>query len=167
MLKSLTAWLAGTRASHALQDVSWIIPSVQVIHILAIAIVLSSVVMIDLRIFGLAGARTTMSETARRYVPPAWGALVVLACSGAVLIVAEPGRSLINPVFQLKMVMLAAAVAVTAAFQVSVQRSAPVWDLAAGRGIIAKGLAIPTLLLWFAIAVAGRWIAYAANPDLS
>ena len=166
MLKSLTSWLAGTRPSHFLQDVSWIIPSVQVVHILAIAIVLSSVVMIDLRIFGLAGARTTMSETSRRYVPWAWGGLVVLACSGAVLIVAEPGRSLVNPVFQLKMVMLAVAIAVTATFQVSVQRSAPIWDLGTGRGAVAKALAIPTLLLWFAIAVAGRWIAYAANPDL-
>lgn len=48
-------------------------------------------------------------------VPVVWGAVLVLLATGAVMIAAEPARSLLNAAFQLKMTMLLAALALTAA----------------------------------------------------
>jgi uncharacterized membrane protein len=121
--------------------------------------VLSSVAMVELRILGLARAQT-MDHTARRFVPWIWSGLVVLAATGIVLIVAEPKRALPNPAFQLKMLLLALAVAATLAFQASLQRNVAFWDDARARKV-AGAYAVAALLLWLAIAVAGRWIAYA------
>ena len=160
MLMHFARWLAATPASNEIQNVLWIIPLVQTIHILAIAMVLSSVGLIDLRLLGWAGVRTTVTDTTRRYVPWIWASLVVLLCTGAILITGEPVRSLTNPTFQLKMLMLLAAVAVTAAFQIAVSRNAPFWDHVPDHGRPVKIFAIATLGLWLAIAVAGRWIAY-------
>ena len=86
MLQEITKWLAATPLSQTIQKILWIIPMMQSVHILAIAIVLSSVGMIDLRIFGLAGGRGTLQETARRFVPWIWCALVVLAVTGSILV---------------------------------------------------------------------------------
>ena len=163
MLKAFAAWLAKTHASAVIQDVSWIVPTVQTVHILAIAMIMSSVAMIDLRIFGMAGARTTILDTARRYVPWVWGSLAVLTATGTILVIGEPDRSITNAVFQLKMLMLIAAVLVTAIFQVTVRRNARFWDLEPAHGRVAKVFALATFALWLAIAVAGRWIAYAAD----
>jgi hypothetical protein len=69
MLQTFASWLSQTPASQIIQNVLWIIPLVQTLHILAIAVVLSSVAVIDLRIFGLAGRRATMTQTADRYLP--------------------------------------------------------------------------------------------------
>src|SRR5713226_3199506 len=102
-------WLAGTSVSRGVQQVLWLIPLLQAIHILAIAMVLSSVAMVELRILGLARSQT-MAQTARRFVPWIWWGLVVLAATGIVLIVGEPKRALPNPAFQLKMLLLALAV---------------------------------------------------------
>jgi uncharacterized membrane protein SirB2 len=160
MLQQFAAWLAQTSISRFIQDVLWIIPLVQTFHILAIAAVLSSVAMIDLRIFGLSGRDATMAETAARYVPWIWGGLLVLALTGAALITGEPVRSLTNPAFQIKMSLLVVAIAVTFLFQQSVRVKAGAWDAARQPPGGVKAAALATLFLWFAIAVFGRWIAY-------
>jgi len=69
MLQTFASWLLQTPASQIIQNVFWIIPLVHTLHILAIAVILSSVAMIDLRIFGLAGRCATMMQTADRYLP--------------------------------------------------------------------------------------------------
>jgi hypothetical protein len=152
-------WLAATPVSQDIQRALWLIPLLQAIHILAIAMVLSSVAMVDLRILGLTGSQT-MTETARRFVPWLWGSLIVLATTGTVLIIGEPKRALPNPAFQLKMLLLALAVATTIAFEVSLRQSRASWDNGSHRSKLMIVLAVLTFLLWCAIAVAGRWIAY-------
>ena len=160
MLNIIAEQLSQTAVSQFIQNILWIIPAVQTVHILAIAVVLSSVAMIDLRILGLAGKNQPMVEVADRFVPWLWVALVVLTISGATLVAGEPGRSLTNPAFQLKMAMLLCAIAVTATFQVTVHRNVRTWSASAGPGLGVRVFAVATFCLWIAIAVAGRWIAY-------
>lgn len=160
MLQHFAGWLSQTPVSQFIQNVLWIIPAVQTVHILAIAAVLSSVAMIDLRIFGVAGRGMTMAETAGRYVPWIWWGILVLALTGATLITGEPVRSLTNPAFQIKMALLAVAVVVTLVFQRTVREKAGAWDSAPRLPGAVRAAALATLLVWFAIAVFGRWIAY-------
>src|SRR6267154_2245627 len=108
MLDDFIHWLGATPVSQLIQKVFWIIPTVQAVHILAISVVLSSMAMFDLRLLGLAGKRNSVASLSRRFMPWLWGALIVLAASGCILIIGEPKRSLGNVVFQLKMCMLAA-----------------------------------------------------------
>ena len=153
-------WLATTPLSMTFQTVAWIIPAVQSVHIIAIAIVMSSVVMVDLRLLGLMGHTQSISGLTRRFIPWVWWALVVLLLSGLVLIIAEPRRDLLNPVFQVKMLLLIAAIAVTAVFQETVRRNMEFWDLSPGRQKGAWVTAVVSLLIWTAIIGCGRWIAY-------
>src|SRR3954470_25035457 len=108
-IATFSDWLSQTPVSLMLQTVQWIIPMVQSVHILAIAIVMSSVVMVDLRLMGLLGHTQSISGMSRRFLPWLWWSLLVLLASGASLIVAEPRRDLLNPVFQAKMGLLVAA----------------------------------------------------------
>jgi uncharacterized membrane protein SirB2 len=160
MLQIFSKWLGATAASSFIQNVTWIIPIVQTIHILAIAIVLSSVGMLDLRLLGLAGKRVTISGMAERFLPWIWGALVVLASTGAILITGEPDRSLLNPAFQIKMALVVAAIVVTLIFQHTVRRNAAFWDLSPARRRSARLTALISLAIWLAIAICGRLIAY-------
>jgi hypothetical protein len=78
------------------------------------------------------------------------------------MITAEPARSLKNPAFQLKMVLLVAALIVTGLFQLIQRRNAAFGDLHTGPRAAAAMLAIVSMLLWSSIIFAGRWIAYYA-----
>jgi len=153
-------WLSLTPFSMLLQTVAWIIPTVQTIHILAIAIVMSSVVMVDLRLLGLMGHSQSISGMTRRFIPWVWWSLAVLLASGTILIIAEPRRDLLNVVFQTKMILVVLAIVVTAAFQTVVQRNMEFWDLSPGRRAGAVATAVISLLVWTAIVGCGRWIAY-------
>jgi hypothetical protein len=153
-------WLSQTPVSMTIQSVEWIIPMVQSVHILAIAIVMSSVVMVDLRLMGVMGHTQPVSGLARRFMPWVWWSLLVLLVTGAVLITAEPRRDLLNPVFQAKMALLLVAMAVTALFQTTVARNMETWDLSPNKRTGAWVTAILSLLVWTAIVGCGRWIAY-------
>lgn len=158
-MDQLIHWISGTSLSQAIQNDEWVIPTVQSIHILGVCVVLSSVGMIVLRLLGWAGTRSSVPDIAKRYVPWLWGALILLALSGSLLVFGEPRRELTNPAFQIKMVLVLCAVALIAIFQSSTRRHPEFWnDEAAVRKF--KLMAVSTMVLFFAIAVAGRWIAY-------
>jgi hypothetical protein len=95
-----------------------------------------------------------------RFLPLVWWPLIILFVTGAVMIVAEPSRSLKNPAFQLKMALLVAALTVTATFQFLQRRNAAFGDRRSRAA--ATMIAIISMLLWSSIVFAGRWIAYYA-----
>ena len=161
-MRAFVEWLSATDVSQFIQNVLWIVPAVQCVHILAIAMVVSSVAMVDFRLLGWMGRGQSMTQTAQRFVPWIWWGLLVLAITGLVLIVGEPGRELRNISFWLKMGMLAVAIVITFLFQRTVRGNAASWDRpgSSARTAATKVGAVMTLFLWFAIAVAGRWIAY-------
>src|SRR5262245_3982921 len=158
-VEAFAQWLAATPLSRGVARTFWLIPVLQSIHILAIAVVLSSVAMIELRIVGLVKSQT-MAQTAHRFLPWLWAGLVVLAANGTLLIIGEPKASVPNPAFQLKMLLLALAILMVHAFQASVRPTATLWTRNPNGRMLTSLLAILVFLLWCAIAVAGRWIAY-------
>ncbi|HET8748929.1 MAG TPA: hypothetical protein VFM98_25270 [Ramlibacter sp.] len=146
-------WLAATSLSLFIQNVLWIVPLVQIVHFIAVAIVLSSVLMIGLRRAGYAGAWQPVEDTLARFVPWIWWSLLLLVATGALLIIGEPARTLGNPSFWVKMALLAIVlVALARVSPGTVSRPA------------ARGLVALNFLLWCGVAVAGRWIAYTKSP---
>ncbi len=154
------AWLELTPFSAKLQTVEWAIPTVQTVHLLAIAAVMGSMLLFNLRLLGVSGKDVSLGRVRSRFVPVVWGAVVVLLFSGAVMICAEPARSLLNPAFQLKMALLLAALAVTTATARPLRRHPDYWGASRWRGRVARLLATTSIGLWVAILFAGRWIAY-------
>lgn len=170
LLYSFTEWLRSTQLVELALSISetslslwiqtnfWAIPIIQVIHILAIAAGFGAVLMVTLRIFGFAGTDRTMAETERRYIRWIWGALVVLLLSGLGLIIGEPVRELINPIFWIKVVLVIVAVLASVWFHGKVMRRL------AGGGAVTGGIkagSIFIIILWCVIMLCGRWIAYA------
>src|SRR5881227_3392388 len=71
-------WLEQTDWSQAIQSTPWVVPAVQTVHILAIATVLGAVLMINLRLLGLAGVDQPLARQSQRYLPVIWWTLPVL-----------------------------------------------------------------------------------------
>jgi hypothetical protein len=159
-LSQLSAWLEQTQLSLAVQTQPWVVPTVQSIHILGIATVAASALMINLRLLGLHAADQPLQQVLARFLPFIGWPLVVLLLTGIVMIAGEPPRSLKNPVFQLKMVLLVAAIVATATTKLALRRNPAFGDVTTGRRASAMALASVSMLLWAGIIFAGRWIAY-------
>lgn len=164
-VEAIANWLAGTSASYLIQTTLWIIPATQTIHILSVAMVFSSVVMITFSILGVTRSYT-VEQAAHRFVPWIFYGVAVLTVTGSVLIVGEPKRSLLNHEFQMKMLWLSVALAFTVAFALAVRHRTLVFATAGGMlqrasaGTPVKALALAGLLTWSIVVFYGRWIAY-------
>ena len=160
LARTLARSSARTYVVHLLNDVPGFPPIVQTVHLLSVAAVMGSIVLIDLRVLGLALPNQSPADLVRRLMPWTWWALPFLAISGLVFILNSPSRYLFNPVFGLKFAMLAPAVLLGVAFQRAVAKDALFWEVSPGRRLAAKTVACASLLLWVGVVMAGRWIAY-------
>ena len=157
---AFTEWLAATPPSILIQNVGWIIPTTQSIHIISISVLMGAICMVNLRVLGLAMPSQSTSTLSRRLLPFVWGALPVLLITGSILAVAEPARSLENLAFQVKMLLLILVIALTLLFQGALKKDAAFWELSEQRRASAKLLAVLSLAVWIAIIFCGRYIAY-------
>jgi uncharacterized membrane protein SirB2 len=159
LLTGFSKWLAATSLSHTIQTVTWIIPTLQTIHILCVAIAFSSAVLVDLRIFRLFERDQPLRAVMRRFLPPIWPVLVILLITGSLLIIGEPRRSLVNTTFYLKMALLLVAIVLTATLQRTVLAPPGAFE-DRSRRLTGQALATLSVLVWCGILFAGRWIAY-------
>ena len=146
-------WLQSTPLSLTIRKISWLIPLLQTLHILANALVLAAVVMIGLRVWGWSRAEPAL-ERARRFLPWIWAAMGVLTATGIVLIIAAPRRTLLDRTFQVKMLIMVLAIGATLALVATLRREP--WDRSRATSVVA----VASLLLWIGATVAGRgrWI---------
>ncbi len=160
MLKHLSSFLAATSLSHAIQTAGWIIPTLQTIHILAVAVLFSSAILMDLRLWRLLQRDVPLPEVARRFLPAIWPVLLILLLTGSLLIIGEPRRSLLNTTFYLKMTLLVVAIVLTAGLQWSLASVPEFWEKDWLRRLAARLTATVSILVWCGVLFAGRWIAY-------
>jgi hypothetical protein len=164
-ISAVSKGLATTSLSHTILTVKWIIPTLQIIHILCVAVAFSAAVLVNLRIFRLFERDEPLREVTRRYLPWIWPVLVILFMTGSLLIIGEPRRSLVNPTFYVKMALLLAAILLTAGLQWALA-TAPAslervpWEKDRTRRLAGRALAAVSILVWCGILFAGRWIAY-------
>jgi len=159
MLTAFAIWLRATPLSIAIASHDWVIPAVQSLHIIMIAALIGSILVINLRLLGLMERSQAVSALMGHYLPVVAVSILVLALTGAVLIIGEPTRALFRITFWIKMALVLAAVILTWGLgRFSRTRLALSGD--AGAALTLKGGAVLALLLWTAIIFAGRWIGY-------
>jgi len=155
MMAELSQWVGSLPVSLAMRRITWLIPMLQTLHILSIGIVLSAVVMIDLRIWGASRSGTAIARS-ERFMPWMWTALAVATLTGIALMFGAP-RSWRDGAFVAKLYMMAAAAMATAALPFLLRWQGDGKD----GGGIARLVGVAALVLWLGATLAGRgrWIA--------
>lgn len=136
------AWIAG----HP-----WLYPALEVVHIVGIALLLGSLVLVELRVWGL-GAALPMAPLARLGLATTLAGFALAGASGLAMFVSQPAELLANRPFVAKMVLLMFAGLNAAGFH--------------SRGglerldHVARLQTLLSLGLWLAVIICGRGIAY-------
>jgi hypothetical protein len=160
-LNQFAEWLSRTYLSVLIQNHnSWVIPTIQSIHIVGIGVVLASVFMIDLRIMGWASLDQTLRQVANRFGPWLTGALCLLLATGILMVIGEPVRELVTFSFWFKMFLVALGTLIAAIFQIALRKNEEHWEEIVVKRSPIRWLAVLTFLIWVAIIILGRLIAY-------
>jgi hypothetical protein len=160
-LPTFALWLQKQPLSDTIARTPYCIPALQTIHTLAVAMLITAVLMITLRVFMVAGKGRSLGQTLHRFVPWVWWCLLVCFITGSLLAIGEPPRDLTNPAFWTKMVVIPVVALITLGIQGSMFRHTAGWEAAAThRGVVAQVVSVLFILLWLVIMALGRWIAY-------
>src|SRR5262245_17959998 len=152
------AWLEGTSFSVWMRESPSIFafPIILAVHTIGLGLLAGINEAIDLRLLGIA-ARIPLQEF-RRFLPYMWLGLWLNVTSGIALLIAYPTKALTNPLFYIKLGLIAAALVILRAVRRRALGDRPAPAMARGGNV--KRLALASLTCWaFAIA-AGRFLAY-------
>ncbi len=152
------SWLEATALSTWLSESPSLLgfPFLLVLHTLGLAFLVGANVAIDGRILGLARGVPLLSL--RRYYRAMWAGFWVNACSGVLLLIAFPTKALTNPVFYLKLGLIAVALTIGAAIKRRMMEGTVAAGTRAPRAL--KVLAVASLACWLTSITAGRLLAY-------
>jgi hypothetical protein len=141
---AFSAWVVGS-------DSIWAYPMILTMHTVGLGIVVGAAAVLDLRLLGI-GPGIPVSEM-RRVLPLFWLGFFINLVSGVVLFVSEAADKAAQPVFLIKLLLVAAGVVVTSRLR-NVAFEA---DVPPAR---ARTLAKISLFVWAGAIVAGRLMAY-------
>ncbi len=138
---------------------TWIYPAANVAHVLALTVLAGAVAVMDLRLLG--AFRETLPAAvvapARRV---AILALAVMVFTGLVLFTAEASHVALNPVFQVKMSLIALGVLNALIVQRALAPALAKTPAMTPLPLTIRIAAALSLATWFSVAAAGRFIAY-------
>lgn len=152
-LHGIFLWLDHSALANIVRGSTWLFAALEVVHLLGLTLLLGTLVVVDLRLFGTGLRDQTISQIASETMPWTMTGLVTVAASGVVLAISEANRLYDSAPFMVKMVLFFLALIFTFTFHVRLNKSEP-------SALSARSGAIMSLLLWFGVGFAGRAIAF-------
>ena len=143
----------------AMRQWLWLYPAVEIVHLVGIALLVGSIIVLDLRLLGFSRS-LPVRRLATHVLPWSAGSFVLIVPSGLMMFVAHAGDLIGNPVFALKMCLILAAGINAAVFHTGGFRGAAAWDVDAMPPLTARAAAALSLVLWVSVVACGRLLAY-------
>jgi hypothetical protein len=145
--------LEATGLGRAVRESLWLFPVIECVHLLALALLGGSILVVDLRLLGLGLTAQPVDDLARRLHPWLAGSLFLLIATGIPMFLSEALKCFYSPPFWVKIGLLCVAALFTFTIRRRVlARPAP--------PLLAASTALVSLALWFGVGFAGRWIAF-------
>jgi hypothetical protein len=143
----------------AMRQELWLYPAVEIVHIAGLAVLVGSIVVLDLRLLGFSRS-IPVSALTRHVLPWTIAAFMLIVPTGLLMFTAHAADFLTNRAFQLKLLLIMLAGLNAALFHVGTYRSVALWDRDAAPPARARAHAAVSLLLWFSVISCGRLLAY-------
>ncbi len=148
-------WFQNTAAGQTLSQADHLVGAVlQIVHIAGFLLLLSVVVLANLRLLGVGLRLQTVDRVARATQPLLWAGLGAAVLSGAIIFLSSPVHYYPNSAFWIKLGLLLVAVAV----QSTMYRAAS--GLNGSGSVNPRLVAVASLVLWFGVGIAGRAIGF-------
>jgi hypothetical protein len=159
-LFAICQWLENTSTGETVRESLWLFPVIETVHIFGIILLVGSTSILDLRLMGLAFKDDTVSTLADRFLPWTWAGFVIQVVTGTLLFSSEATKMYGNRAFQVKMMLIVASALNACVFHFVAYKSVGTWVKESVAPISARFAGTFSILLWFGIVAAGRWIAY-------
>src|SRR5882672_8115781 len=160
LISVICQWLEHTSIGTAIRESLWLFPIIETVHIFGIILLVGGTSILDLRLMGLTFREEPVSKLAKRFLPWAWAGFIIQVTTGGLLFSSEATKMYGNLGFQIKMLLIVVAGLNAFVFHTIAYQSVGKWENDPVAPLSARAAGLVSILLWFGIVAAGRWIAY-------
>jgi len=159
-LSALIQWIYHTRISAGIRESIWVFPIIEGSHLLGIALSAGALCWFDLRLLGWALREEPISRIWKHGMPVAFVGFGLVFITGFLLFWAEAATAYHSLHFWIKMGLILIAGLNAGYFEFKLHPKMAEWDTASVPPPAARLAGIASLVLWTAIIVTGRTMAY-------
>ncbi len=153
-------WMEQTAVGTSVRESVWLFPIIETVHIFGIVILVGATSVLDMRLMGWTLRDKSVSKLAWQFLPWAWVGFILQVVTGGLLLASEATKMYDNVAFQAKMVLIVVAGINALLFHTIAYQSVGKWENDRVGPWSARAAGIISIVLWFGIVAAGRWIAY-------
>ena len=146
--------------SNAIRENVNAFPVLESLHVLAVGLVFGTILIVDLRLLGMAAHRGSARRLTTELLPFTWAAFVLAAITGAGMFISNALSYAANTQFLLKLVALAVAGLNMAWFHGTTYRRIDQWDEDMPPPRAARMAGLASLITWTVVIFLGRWIGF-------
>ncbi len=154
------AWLEAQPFATAIAESEWLFPTIEVVHVVALTLVVGSIAMLDLRLLGVSRKDHGVLELAAQTLPWTWGAFAAALLSGVLMFSSAATSYADNIPFRIKLILIALAGINMAAFHLTAYRTAHHWNHQLPTPVAARIAGTLSLIFWIGVIFFGRWIGF-------
>ncbi len=161
---------------HQLYDVVWyfessgladvirendlLFPFIESVHVLSICLVVGSILVVDLRLLGLASTNRPVSGIMNEILPLTWCAFAVAVSSGGQLFISNATKYFGNGFFVAKLCLICVAGLNMVVFHAVSAKDLPKWESEIRLPLPARLAGGVSILVWVVVVACGRWIGF-------
>jgi hypothetical protein len=157
---SFFQWVYDLPIADQIRSSALAFPWIESVHVLAITLVVGSMIVVDLRLLGLASGKRPVTQVLNDVLPVTWVAFAVAAVTGLLLFTSNSIEYVHNKPFQFKMIMMALAGLNMLVFHFVTFRAVGSWNDAVRPPPAARFAGAFSLLCWAGVVAFGRWIGF-------
>ena len=158
MLLEFSQWLGDTRLGMVVAE-DWF-PKVECVHVVALALVVGTIFLVDTRLVGLTSTRLSFRQISSRLLPWTWAGFILAAITGFMLFSSNAVAYYGNGAFRLKLILMLLAALNMLYFELVTFRNVAAWDTSGKPPFAARLAGVLSLALWCGVIMTGRWIGF-------
>jgi hypothetical protein len=161
ILKSIEASALATKIRESL----FLFPLIESAHVFCLALVFGTIVVIDLRLLGIASTRRPFQRVASDILKWTWSAFAFTAATGALMFTTNARVYYHNAFFRTKMLLLLLTGINMLVFELTAGRTIHRWDKLPSAPPIGRVVAGLSLAMWIGIICMGRIIGFTTSRE--
>jgi hypothetical protein len=156
------AWLEASRLATSIRNSLYLFPLIESVHVIGLTMVFGTILVIDLRLLGLASTQRSFAAIASDVFRWTWLAFVVTVTTGGLMFITNASTYYNSGYFRAKMALLALSGLNVLVFERTARRSVRLWDRTAAPPS-GKAVAALSLVIWIGVIVLGRWVGFTTS----
>jgi putative copper export protein len=152
--------LENTAVATTVRESTWLFPTIETLHVLAITLTAGSIMMVDLRLLHLSARDRHVRAVADEILPWTWTAFAFAVVTGGTLFSSHALKYANNFDFRMKMALLGVAGLNMLIFHLGAFRRVALWDTGGGPPSAARWAGAISLGVWITVIGFGRWIGF-------